>query len=485
MSSYIKTSLLAIAALLLLGISSCMVDDEPTGSGALVAPTVRTITAHPGEEVSIELAVQTTAGFSSLQYSVNGGDLLNVSVAVNNPTAEFTIPFLYIVPAEAFQGDIYELEFYVTDENNILSNAAPLTINVGPRIDFPATYSFERDGVSTVSYSGQTDRLNQVAEIKAYLATANDGATTLSSATLYAMYINTNGNGGGNFSFTSDRQLADKTFAPDVSFYETLFDDAQAASEAAVAGATATQGNAGLIARSNGNNILVDGQGHEFTQIWEKGVMGAIFLNQIYNVYMTDGRVGDEVNNIDLVTDKNYTAMEHHWDEAFGYFGVPVDFPVDFPGAGTDEDRFWAEYTNGRDALLNVNNNLMGAYIDGRTGIVNRDYNTRDASRETIYATHELVAAATAIHYLNAAQTALNNAEVGDFFHLMSEAYMFVNALRYSPVKALSNEEINTILNTNLGTDGDFWTITNEGINTARNTIAAAYPELTSIAGSL
>ncbi|MBK6524212.1 MAG: DUF4856 domain-containing protein [Crocinitomicaceae bacterium] len=27
-----------------------------------------------------------------------------------------------------------------------------------------------------------------------------------------------------------------------------------------------------------------------------------------------------------MLVQDNITAMEHHWDEAFGYFGVPVDF---------------------------------------------------------------------------------------------------------------------------------------------------------------
>ena len=32
-----------------------------------------------------------------------------------------------------------------------------------PQIEVPATYNFERNGQSSVSYTGQTDRLNQLA----------------------------------------------------------------------------------------------------------------------------------------------------------------------------------------------------------------------------------------------------------------------------------------------------------------------------------
>ena len=34
------------------------------------------------------------------------------------------------------------------------------------QLNVPSTYNFERNGATSVSYSGQTDRLNQLGEIK-------------------------------------------------------------------------------------------------------------------------------------------------------------------------------------------------------------------------------------------------------------------------------------------------------------------------------
>ena len=159
-------------------------------------------------------------------------------------------------------------------------------------IDTPETYTFTRDGASTVSYSGQTDRLNMLAEMKDYLK-QGDGGGVLSEQALLAMFENAGGDGGGNFSFSSDRQLKNKAFAPDVDsdLFADLFADAAEASVAGNAGVTASEGTAGLLTRENsGNTILVDAGGREFTQLIEKGLMGSVFYNQIFNVYLTDER---------------------------------------------------------------------------------------------------------------------------------------------------------------------------------------------------
>ena len=42
-------------------------------------------------------------------------------------------------------------------------------------LETPSTYQFTRDGASSVDYSGQTARLDMLAELKAYIGTANNG----------------------------------------------------------------------------------------------------------------------------------------------------------------------------------------------------------------------------------------------------------------------------------------------------------------------
>lgn len=342
-----------------------------------------------------------------------------------------------------------------------------------PVLEVPATYTFERNGQSSVSYQGQIDRLNMVSEMKAYLATG-DAGEVIYSQKLLDMYANENNAFTSADLNASSKQLEDKTFAADVQWFKNLFVAAEAAS---VSGADAAQGTAGKIERTTGSGkfILVNEKGQEFTQLVEKGLMGAVFYNQIYNSYLSEAKTGDAVDNETIVDGKNYTAMEHHWDEAFGYWGVPVDFPNGDPVLTPEYKRFWANYTNGRDPFLGTNKMLMDAYKTGRAAIVAKKYDVKNAQKEIIYEAHELVAAATAVHYIN---EALAETDKGELFHVLSEAYAFVNALKYSPKMKITLAEINEILTSDLGTDGDFWTVTPEGLQKAKATIVAAYPAL-------
>jgi hypothetical protein len=339
-----------------------------------------------------------------------------------------------------------------------------------PKLVVPTTYQFDREGATSVVYAGQTDRINQLTEIKNYLKTGDNGAL-LDAQVLYDMFANTGGNGNSNFTFTSSRQLRDKAFVADITYYEGLFDAVETASVAGNSGTTASNGVAGTLTRSNSSKILVDGNGHEFTQIIEKGMMGSIFLNQIFNVYLTDARVGNDINNSTLVTDQNYTDMEHYWDEAFGYFAVPIDFPTNTTGI-----KFWGNYSNVVNPSLSTNELLMNAFLKGRAAIVAKRYNVKDEQREILYEGFELVAAATAIHYLNGAKDAFVAQEKADAFHELSEAIAFIRALRLSPYKKITNDEITVILDTNIGQN--FWTVAESdlsGLNSAINTLVNAY----------
>lgn len=345
--------------------------------------------------------------------------------------------------------------------------------NVGPKLEVPETYEFTRDGSSTVSYQGQVDRLNMLSEMKSYISEGNTGE--ISAQKLKDMFANENNAFSDADLNVSSKQLKNKTFLSDVAWFEGLFADAEAAS---IAGGTAEAGVAGRIERGNtGKFVLVNEKGQEFTQLVEKGLMGAVFYNQIYNAYLTDAKTGDDVDNETIVDGKNYTEMEHHWDEAFGYWGVPVDFPNGDPVLSDEYKRFWANYTNGRDELLGTNEMLMDAYLTGRAAIVAKQYGVKEAQKEIIYEGHELVAAATAVHYINDAIDYFGN-DQGNFFHSLSEAYAFVKALQYSPKKKISQDQIDEILNTDFGTDGDFWTTTVEGLNNAKATLVAQFPAL-------
>jgi len=357
--------------------------------------------------------------------------------------------------------------------------------NLNPEITVPTTYAFERNGNSSVSFSGQNERLDMVKAMKSYLAQGDKKEVTISASTLNDAYVNTGDNGNGFFDFTSTKQLRNKTFEPDLdnNFIENLFAGAEAVSQS---GVDAANGTPGFIVRENsGNTIMVDANGREFTQLIEKGLMGTVMYNQIYNTYFSDSRTGDDVENTILREGANYTDLEHYWDEAFGYFNPPLDFTSNWPEDREDEVRFWSDYSNVVDPFIGSNSDIMKAFLTGRTAIVNNDMEEKNAQRAILFEKLELVAAATSIHYINQTLGYLNEGKTGEAFHTLSEAWAFVNALVYNPQRRISLDQIETIKETDFGANGNFWNITAADLNRAKTTLTSIFTELEAVKDQL
>lgn len=293
-----------------------------------------------------------------------------------------------------------------------------------PTYSVPATYSFEN-----VSYSGQTDRLNQLESLSTYIKSANEGTVVLDAQRLKDMYANKDDNGGGHFGFTSSKQLKSKTFEPQQAVIEDYFDKVALVSASTVAGENGQAGSS-----TNGSKTyLFDENGWEYAQLIEKGLMSACYYYQITSVYLSNDRVGNSVDNETVEPGKG-TDMEHHWDEAFGYLGMEPDYP------SNDATRFLGKYIADRNEVLGVADKLINAFIAGRAAISNKDYVEKDAQRTIIKKELERVIAGTAIHYLNGAM-----ADFGDDVlrnHQLSEAWAFVDALFYNSDKTIVSSEL-------------------------------------------
>ena len=324
--------------------------------------------------------------------------------------------------------------------------------------DIPATYSFEN-----VSYSGQTQRLGMLTEMKSYLETANTTGTILDAAKLKAMYANTE-NAGFTGTYDDSKQLKSKTFSNVTADFEILMDEAATASQSTVA---ASNGTAGVSTSPDGEkNYLVSADGLEYTQLIEKGLMGACFYYQATSVYF-----GADKMNVDneTVVEGEGTKMEHHWDEAFGYFGAPINFPT-----STDGLAFWAKYSNTVNSAIGTNKTLMNALIKGRAAISNDDLNTRDEAITEVRAAWEEVSAGTAIHYINSALT--NFSDDTGKLHSLSEAAAFTYSLQFNEGKTLTNTQVNEVL-VLLGGSSDFtmmnfYNVTEADLNTAKDNLA-------------
>lgn len=324
----------------------------------------------------------------------------------------------------------------------------------------PTDYVFtDASGNSTVSYSGQTDRLNQLREMVALMKSGNSQA--VDAQALKDMFANVGDNGNGNFSFTSTKQLENKCFANDVDLYKSFLDSLAVSSQSF--NQTASNGSAGVLTTGT-STYLFNRNGVEYVQLAEKGLMGAVFMHQALNVYFGAQKMDvDNTTAVDPSTGKYYTEMEHHWDEAFGYFGVEPNFPATIPSD------FWGKYANSQ----NMNDVIMNDFIKGRFAITQNDLIDRDEAIEGLRNSWEELSAKQALDYLNSAVESFG-ADQARFLHVVSEAYAFVLNLRYAPAETrkLSQTEVDALL----AQFGDnFWELTLTDINTIKAGLQAAY----------
>lgn len=324
--------------------------------------------------------------------------------------------------------------------------------------EIPTTYDFEN-----VSYTGQTQRLEMLTELTTYMKTANNGEV-LSAQAMLDMYANENNAfENAELNEADTKELENKTVDADISLFKGFIGAFAAATEASNGG-VGSSGVPGVVTSVNDETkkYFFDANGVEHIQYIEKGLMGSVLYFQSNSIYLASGKM--DVDNETIIEGQG-TAMEHHWDEAFGYFGVPKDFP-----ANEDGILFWGKYANGRDALLGSNEVIMNAFIKGRAAISNKDYTTRDEQIEIIRAEWEKVSAGTAVHYLNQANS--NFADDAVRNHTLSEAWAFIHALKYNPSKKLSNAEVDGILE-ELG--NNFYDITQDDIAAAKAALVEAY----------
>lgn len=326
----------------------------------------------------------------------------------------------------------------------------------------PTTYNFEN-----VDYSGQTQRLAMLLEMKTYMAESRTSGVSLDAGKLLAMYANDAANAGWAGQYDASKQLKSKTFAQEQEKFEALLQELAQASQSTVAG---EEGVSGVIQSLDGNKqYLVGEDGLDHAQVIEKGLMGACFYYQATSVYFGPDRMN--VDN-EIVEPGEGTEMEHHWDEAFGYFGVPIDFPLN-----TDGVFFWGDYSVKRNAVLNCNQPAMDAFLKGRAAISNNDLEARDEAIQEARETWELISVATALHYLNIGIDQFEDMAIRS--HAISEAIGFIYTLQFNQGKNISNAQVSSLLNLIAGSDDfqsmNLYNITVEDLLSARSTLAEQF----------
>ena len=338
------------------------------------------------------------------------------------------------------------------------------------KYDIPTTYNFDN-----VSYAGQTKRLDMMEEITTYIKTAHvDSAPALDNIKLKDMYGENVGNHFSSVELNSaTNQLKNKTVPTEKTNFEAYMDAVASASQHT--SSPATNGQAGLISTNDGTKYLLNANGVELTQIIEKGLMGACFYYQATAVYMGSGKM--DVDN-ETVTPGEGTAMEHHFDEAFGYFGAPINFPSNTVGI-----RFWAKYANKvNGAYTTMNASLMDNFLKGRAAISNKDMIARDEAINDLRKSWEIAVCGTAIYYIN---NALDNIgiDAGKTHHQLSEAYAFIMSLKFGyGTGSISDVNVDQILTDAFGSAdpllANLYNVTSQKLENAKTALTGYITEL-------
>ncbi|MBJ23194.1 MAG: DUF4856 domain-containing protein [Euryarchaeota archaeon] len=339
----------------------------------------------------------------------------------------------------------------------------------------PATYAFERNGTTTVSYGGQSSRLEMAGELSVWLNTPTKTKTEL-------VNMFDNGAGFGNPALAaSGKKLGNKTAASSQASstvkpqFDAMIDDVTSNVFPAVNSATdASAGVAGVYtdAGDGGRTVKINGKGHEINQLFTKGLMGALVCDQIIWGYLTAGKLDAGTNKADndagtVVEGKNYTQMEHYWDEGFGYlYGLDTDISN---SSIEGQDVLVSKYLKKVDgsSLPGIAQELYDAFKHGRAAIVAGAYDVRDEQAEIVKTKLSHIIGRKAADYLRSGAGKINDGKWADAHHALSEGWGFILSLQFTKnpttgAPYYSNSEVNDML-TQID---DFWTVTPANLET-------------------
>ena len=368
--------------------------------------------------------------------------------------------------------------------------------NNNQSVDAPANYQFTRNGNNTVSYSGQTQRIAMAEELISALKDP-----TRDQESLNTMFAHVEGD--QDFSDpdmlelnASSKNVRSKT-AASADYFSSNSTDANAIKanfDSWISsqvndvfpnwGNTASPGNAGLAQELGGSIRYVNEKGLEYNQAFAKSLNGAFLADQICNNYLSAAVLdaGDNVTNNDndvLVDGKNYTTMEHKWDEAFGYlYGAEEDetAPV------LEADSFLSKYLYKVEAdsdFTGIADDIYDAFKLGRAAIVAKNYTVRDEQVEILREKISMIIGIRAVYYLQGGKSEIANGDLPSAFHDLSEGFGFIYSLQFTrnPMtdapyvsKSMVDGYINTLME-----DNGFWDVTPETLDQMSEDIAAEF----------
>lgn len=186
----------------------------------------------------------------------------------------------------------------------------------------------------------------------------------------------------------------------------------------------AQKGITGYVGVNIGDKDIcfVDEKGFAVAEVYKYAVMGAIYLDKILNVHLSEDVIDNpEIRKAHDLTQlsagHNYTELEHHWDLAYGYYD------------------FWKSLaqSEGLPALKDSHRRIFHSFARGRTYMETSRYDEIKLQADTIR--HELgrVIAVRAMNLLAGANTFANLKEnPKQAFRLLSQACGLIYALQFT-----------------------------------------------------
>jgi len=330
------------------------------------------------------------------------------------------------------------------EDDSPINNSPKLVEDIDVEFNVPSTYVFERENVSTVSFGGQTTRLSMAKEILGYLA-IDSGK---SEQDLEAAFAHT---AGANDFSTVEMNDSSKSVKSKVAASDDLFGSDALAKEAIqelMSGflkkqvtevvpnslIEAAPGVAGFV-----GSRYVSAKGLEYNQAFNKGLIGALIVDQVLNNYLGNNRILNEGYIADNTAEKlesgaNYTKYEHHFDEAYGY--VYGDASVDGESPITTEgDKFLFKYiakVNGDSDFSGIQDQIFKAFKLGRSAVVAKEYDVLSDAIEILQTQISKVIGVRAVHYLQAGKEDLASKAYASALHGLSEGYGFIYSLQFT-----------------------------------------------------
>lgn len=348
-------------------------------------------------------------------------------------------------------------------------------------ITVPNAYTFEsrfNEGNSSVGYNGQVVRNLLIQDIQTKITELGmPGATPITAAELLALYEYNDASNLTTVTSTgtlppledkysqiaTDKNLSGKISDMTIPGYDKTADQLIRGWFQTIA--TNSQ-NADLLGTPM---VYTTAEGVDLSQMINKLLLGSVSYYQGTGVYLQG--ILDQNNN-DEDGSGGYTAMEHHWDEAFGYFGAARDYPsfTDVQLAGSTDDYvndansdgkidFSSEYNfafarnagkrdNG--ASTDFTKTAFEAFVKGRAYIAGKGAQSEVVEQRKIAAeTWEKVIGATIIHYINevvADMDKLTEAsspeEQPDMNKHWAEMRGYAMALYYNPFRKISDQDM-------------------------------------------